>query len=103
MDMDEPLAGADTTKAAVWNRPQRLLMKKVGICFGDASERGGTERVVLVRIDAADRRLAQPHSLFDHRVEYWREVAGRGIDDLQYLGSRGLLLQCLARLGQESR
>jgi hypothetical protein len=31
------------------------------------------------------------------------EIAGRGIDDLQHLGGRSLLLQSLARLGQESR
>ena len=41
--------------------------------------------------------------LFQDRVEYWREVAGRGIDDLQYLGGRGLPFQGLARLGQEPR
>ena len=29
--------------------------------------------------------------------------AGRRVDDLQYLGGRGLLLQSLARLGQEPR
>ena len=39
--------------------------------------------------------------LLQYRVEYRREVAGRRIDDLQDLGCRGLLLQCLARLGQE--
>ena len=31
------------------------------------------------------------------------EVAGRGVDDLQHLGGRGLLLQSLARLGEEPR
>jgi len=39
--------------------------------------------------------------LFQDRIEHRREIAGRGIDDLQYLGGRGLLLQRLARLGQE--
>jgi hypothetical protein len=41
--------------------------------------------------------------LFEDRVENRSEVAGRGIDDLQYLGSRRLLLQRFARLGQEPR
>ena len=49
------------------------------------------------------KRLAQPHRLFQHRVEHRREVAGRGVDDLQYLGGRGLLLQRFARLGEEPR
>ena len=41
---------------------------------------------------AAVAASAQPHRLFEHRVEHRREVAGRGIDDLQYLGGRGLLV-----------
>ena len=45
------------------------------------------------------RRLTQPHRLFEHRVEHRGEVAGRGIDDLQDLGGRGLPLQCLVALG----
>ena len=49
---------------------------------------------------AASQRL---HRLFEHRVEHRREVAGRGIDDLQHLGGRGLLLQRLARLGDQPR
>jgi len=45
--------------------------------------------------------FAQPKRLIEHRVEDRREVAGRGIDDLQHLGGRGLLLRRLARLGQQ--
>ncbi len=41
--------------------------------------------------------------LIQHRVEHRREVAGRAVDDLQYLGGRGLLLQGLARLGDQPR
>jgi hypothetical protein len=37
--------------------------------------------------------------LFQYRVEDRRKVAGRGIDDLQHLGRRGLLLQRLVTLG----
>ena len=37
--------------------------------------------------------------LLEDRVEYRREVAGRGIDDLQHLGGRGLLLERLVTLG----
>src|SRR5215469_783165 len=50
----------------------------------------------------AERRFAQPHSLFDHRVKYRREITGRGVDDLQHLGGSGLLLQGFARLGDQS-
>src|SRR6266567_4723860 len=41
--------------------------------------------------------------LLEYRVEHRREIAGRGIDDLQYFGSGGLLLQGLARLVDQSR
>ena len=41
--------------------------------------------------------------LVQDRFEHRGEIAGRGIDDLQYLGGRGLLLQGFARLGQEPR
>src|SRR5499427_2333497 len=48
-------------------------------------------------------RIAKGYCLLDHRLEHWVEIAGRGIDDLQHLGSGGLLLQGLARLGEEPR
>jgi len=41
--------------------------------------------------------------LFEDRVENRNEVAGRGIDDLQYLSNRLLLLQRLAQFGQQPR
>jgi len=41
--------------------------------------------------------VTQPHRLFEHRIEHRREVAGRAVDNLQYLGGRGLLLQALAQ------
>jgi hypothetical protein len=47
------------------------------------------------------RRFAQTHRVVQNRVEHRREIAGRGIDDLQYLGGRSLLLQCLARFDNE--
>jgi len=48
-------------------------------------------------------RLTQPGRLFKHGVEHRSEVTGRRVDDLQYLGGRGLPLQGLSRLGQEAR
>ena len=41
--------------------------------------------------------------LFHYRLEHRREIAGRGIDDLQHLCGRGLLLQGLACLVNEPR
>ena len=34
-------------------------------------------------------RLAQSRCLFEHCVEHRREISGRPVDDLQYLGGRG--------------
>ena len=48
-------------------------------------------------------RLAEPCRLFQHHLKHRREITGRRIDDLQHLGRRGLLLQCLARLGDQPR
>jgi hypothetical protein len=44
-------------------------------------------------------RPAQHVRLFQYHVEYGGEITARGIDDLQYLGGRGLPLQPLVTLG----
>jgi len=61
------------------------------------------EAVAIPSEKQTECRTAKAGRLFQHRIEDRREVAGRGIDDLQYLGGRGLLLQGLARLGHEPR
>jgi hypothetical protein len=45
------------------------------------------------------RGLAEPHRLFKDCLEDGREVARRGVDDLQDLGRRGLLVQRLIAFG----
>ena len=57
-----------------------------------------THSLPIERVEDAKRGIAQPDCLLEHRVEHRGEVARRGIDDLQYLGGRSLLLQRLARL-----
>jgi hypothetical protein len=49
--------------------------------------------VALEQKQRAARRTAVRVRLFQYRLEDWLQLAGRGIDDLQYLGGRGLLLQ----------
>ena len=51
------------------------------------------EPLAVPRQHHAEGGLAEIDRLFQDRVEHWGEVAGRGVDDLQYLGGRGLLLQ----------
>ena len=47
--------------------------------------------------------FAQLRGLFEHGVEHRLQLARRRIDDLQHLGCRCLLLQRLARFGDQSR
>src|SRR5437763_10342124 len=47
--------------------------------------------------------FTQACRLFEHRVEYRRKDSGRAVDDPQYLRRRGLLLQCLPRIGHQMR
>ena len=72
-------------------------------CGGHAACSDGLKALAVIGVQHAERGLAQPHRLFQHRIEHRREIAGRGVDDLQHLGGRGLLLQCLALLGDQPR
>jgi hypothetical protein len=54
-------------------------------------------------VQLTESSATQPHRLFDHRIEHWREVTGRRVDDAENLGGCGLLLQGLARLGDQPR
>ena len=51
----------------------------------------------------ADRCPAQPQRLSIIVSNTGCEVARRGVDDLQHLGGRGLVLQRLARLAEQAR
>src|SRR3954447_25944367 len=53
------------------------------------------EKFTIVRSKLTTRRLAQAGSLIEDGIEHGPEFAGRGIDDLQDFGGRGLLLQRL--------
>jgi hypothetical protein len=53
------------------------------------------ETVAVVSVEMPTSRFAEPDRFFEHRIEDRRKVAGRGIDDLQDLGGRGLLFERL--------
>src|SRR5262249_43220405 len=65
------------------------------------TDRSEVKQLAVVGTKHSVRSTAQAYSLFDHRIEHWLEVAGRGVDDLQDLGSRGLLFQGFTRLGDQ--
>jgi hypothetical protein len=67
---------------------------------GGTKPRGRPETAAVIGEERAVIGPAQAVSLFQDRVELYRgKVARRGVDDLQYLGGRGLALQGFARLG----
>jgi hypothetical protein len=79
------------------------VSQTVGDRFRQTTHRDGAKLFPVVSVKGAVDKATQRHRLFQHRVEHRREVAGRGVDDLQYLCGRGLLLQRLACLGKEPR
>ena len=61
--------------------------------------RDPVETLAVVSHSYAEGGLAQAVAPFEHRVEHRREIAGRGIDDPQHLGGRGLLFQRFGQFG----
>src|SRR5262249_23082147 len=79
------------------------VRRKFGKARGDASLRNEMQGCSIEGLDHPEAGFAQAHRFFQHRLEHWREVSRRRIDDLQYFGVRGLLLQCLADFCNEPR
>src|SRR5207248_11471866 len=79
------------------------LPQNIGEFVRNGIRRDGMQVLAVVELQAPMSGAAKGVCLFQHRVENRREIAGRGIDDLQYLGRRSLLVQRLARLGYEPR
>src|SRR6516164_502030 len=65
--------------------------------------RDRAEVLAIVKKQASEFGPAKGVRLLQNRVEHRGEIAGRGVDDLQYLRGSGLLLQCLARFRDKPR
>src|SRR6516165_6988432 len=102
-DMDYSLPAADSSQRSTWTRSNRAELRRPFDIARRTANRGEMKKFAVIGKHVTVSRLAEPDPSLEHRVEDRGEVAGRGIDDLQYLGSRGLLLQGFARLGQEPR
>src|SRR5215472_13837121 len=98
-EMDNPLAPQDAFEYAAFRRTERTLLPPIIGKGGLAVSSGKTEPFRLPDEQITVSRPAKGMRLFENCIEYRREIAGRGIDDLQHLGGRGLLLQSLSRLG----
>ena len=79
------------------------LSQTVGDGFGQTAHRDRTEFLPVVCLKAAVGDAAQRHGFIQHRVENGVEITRRRVDDLQDLGGCGLLFECFAGLGDESR
>jgi len=77
----------------------RLALPGLGKRRRDAAHGGGVERLAIEARQETELGLAQPHRLFEHRVEHWGEIAGRAVDDPQYLRRRGLLVERFRQFG----
>src|SRR6516162_11096430 len=102
MDVDERLASHQWLGQRRVVRPD-ALPERAGHRFRHPAARDCMEDLAVLKKQASMVGAAEAVCLFQDRVEDGGEIAGRGVDDLQYLGSGGLLLQGLARLGQEPR
>src|SRR6516165_2821490 len=88
--------GAGEQRQSLWNPdPAAQLLRQF---FRVAMHRGRTESLTVPKSQGSKRRSAQAVRLLQDRVEHRREIAGRGIDNLQDLRGRRLLLQRLVTL-----
>src|SRR5262249_45485561 len=92
-DMDYSLAVADSSQRSTWTRSNRAELRRPFDIARWTANRGEVENFAVIGKHVTVSRLAESDRPFEHRVEHRGEVAGRGIDDLQHLGGRGLLLQ----------
>ncbi len=70
---------------------------------GVTASRGGVEEIALDQEQGSTRGAAQDVGLFEDRIEHRRDIARRGIDDLQHLRRRGLAVEEFAQFRQEPR
>jgi hypothetical protein len=96
-DLNKRFATQQPSRVACWWEFDRLA-KKLDCRRRNTARRHRLEALPIVGAQDAERGLAQPHRLFQHRVEHRRKIARRGIDDLQHLGHRGLTGQRLVAL-----
>src|SRR5215469_9030586 len=82
------------------NRMQRTaLLGERRIFFRISASGDGAQLLTVTQCQGSQARTANRMSPLQYRVEHRRKIAGRTVDDLQDLSSRGLLLQGFAGLG----
>src|SRR3954452_6452046 len=100
--MHDIVTGGDPGENIMWTRRWWRSCQEVMQCGRTAAPSDAVEILAVISRHQAECALAQPQRLFQHRAEHRGKVARRRVDDLQYLGSRSLLLQRLPRLSNKS-
>src|SRR5215471_11848186 len=70
--------------------PTQLTRVALGVRLRQIMHCDGVRGFTVKGVQNTKARITQTDCLFEHRVEHRREVARRGIYDLQHLGGRGL-------------
>src|SRR6516164_5517964 len=87
-DMSNVLSPQHTLHGHARSRQHRSALSSPLVEFAMATGCNEVESFSIISGDVAKAGLAQTHRFFEHRVENRREVARRGVDDLQHLGGR---------------
>src|SRR5437762_12408917 len=98
--MNNSLPRQHPSRAGAWAIDRWVVAAILSIGSRDATDRGRMEGIAVVGIEVPEGRPTSPHFPPQHRVKHRREVAGRGIDDSQYLGGRGLLVEGFGQFGR---
>src|SRR5436190_19787625 len=79
-------------------RPERRAEQSLKR-FGQPMRRHRAEMLAVIGYQGTMNSPAEAARLLEDCIEHGREIAGRGVDDLQYLGGSGLLVERLVPLG----
>jgi len=86
-----PLAVFDAPQRSDWRWPYRTgLLRPFDVALITPGC-GGVKTITVVGEEMTMGRLAKTYRPVEHRLEHGREVAGRGVDDLQNFSQRRLL------------
>src|SRR6185312_3777678 len=78
------------------------LASDLGVCLRYAVQGGSSKLLAIAEPQDSKSGFAQLGSLLEHSREYRLDVAGRGIDDLQYFGGGGLPRKGLLQFAGEN-
>jgi hypothetical protein len=98
--MDHTLSCKNSRRPRSWSIVWWIVLSKFGEGRGHASCGDRSDLPTVVGRQKPELRLAEAHRPFEYCIEYRREITGRGIDDLQDLVGRSLLLQKLVAFGE---